>query len=533
MESSRRLLFALVAAAMMLNIGYGLMNNGLRIPILERNDIDLDENALSDPFAVSELVEGSAFTSTYNMSVDVDLKDEKGRYFQEGTLKRTVGKDAISKTLSGTYSLIYNGTQDLSFIGEIQNSRITEMNERGLESNEQVSSRITFNGPKGFGSSSEVETTIEEFRGLRMDMIWKALVPSDHQYNLSSKGTESVPVNLQEAGIRTDEIVISWKAVSLKDSLEGRVIRIRATSPIKDLGSIILEFSILEGSSWPSSMSIVLEGRFETEDGFAEITMTMNENLMSWTPGSGKTLPFIVYGPYGPPNMKAGNDYPLLPDEGGETGFRFAPQEALQVCMDRGTLLKDYIRGKGWDGLTLLEADYYKLELVDPVWVWNITLSAPAVEGSPAMICFEVGVEGGGLIDQKRYTLISESISENMIHPEGSSGMITLGENENTISESDFDDQFLKAEGYQNSYRLDISRREAACCDIGSLLFTNMLGVERSQVKNLFISSSQDRIDPSIMHIAVVDGTEGSLISTTRIEGAAVPLFNSYGFDLA
>ncbi len=535
MEPRRKLLFALIASAMVLNIGYGLVNNGVRLPLLDDHNTNNSNDLLEGSFEVDNLREGSSFTSIYNMTVDVDMGTEKGSFLQEGTIIRTISQRSLTKSLSGSYSLLHsrNDTQDLSFQGEMSNTRKTNMDDIGLPSVEEVSSQVSFSRPKGFGSSSDIESRVEQFMGLRMDLIWKALIPTDGRFNTSSKGNVSIPVDLREAGINREEITLNWEVTSIEDELEGRILYIQGRSEISEPGSVVLELSFQEGSSWPISTILQLSGQFWTDDGLAQVEVIMIDELLSWSMGTGEVLPFMIYYPYGPSPPTSSSGSLLLPREGSETKFRSVLEEALQTCLEQGSNLKEYVNRNGWEGLSLIEADYYRMDGVEPSWVWNITLSTDQVDGISKTLQFEVGVEGGLLVDQRRFYLIGESTGSSPIHPDPTREMITLEENEKVIEDTDLSDQFFRGDGYSNSYSLDIIRRGTACCDIGSVLFMNMLGVERAHVQDLFISSSVDRKDPSMMYLAVVDGSSGSLISTTVIEGATVPLFNAYGFDLA
>ncbi len=462
-------------------------------------------------------------------------EQRKDPFSKKGTILRTVSQRSLTKSLSGTYSLLHsrNETQDLSFQGDMINTRKMNMDDFGLPLVEEVSSQVSFSRPKGFGSSSDIESRVEQFMGLRMDLIWKALIPTDGLFNSSSMGSVSIPVDLQEAGINRGEITLTWEVTSIEDNLEGNLLHIQGRSEISEPGSVMLELSFQEGSSWPRSMRLHLSGHFWTDDGLAQVEVIMNDELLSWSMGAGEVLPFMIYYPYGPspPTSYSGNL--LLPREGSETKFRSVPEEALQTCLEQGSNLKEYTNRNGWDGLSLIESDYYRIDGLEPAWIWNITLSTDPIDGISKTLQFEVGVEGGLLVDQRRFHLIGESSGNSPIHPDPTREMITLHDNERVIQDTDLSDQFFRGEDYSNSYKLDIIRRGTACCDIGSVLFMNMLGVERAHVQDLFISSSIDRKDPSIMYLAVVDGSTGELISTTVIEGAAIPLFNAYGFDLA
>jgi hypothetical protein len=535
MEKGRRLLFALIATAVMLNIGYGLANNGIKLPIIKKTPEFKDNVIEEEDFTVTGLNGGSSFTSNYNMTLDVDLDEEDGRYTHEGILVRTVGEGSLDKSLTGTYTFIHskNETQDISFRGFISSSRITDFDENGLPIKESSDSSITFSGPKGFGSSSSVSTTIEQFRGLRTDLIWKALVPSGGILRSNSSGKISVAVDLQEAGMNCGKVMINWNMISIEESPEGSVATLHCFTDLSNSVSMEMKLEFLEGCGWPRQMDLNVETSIITEDGPADVRLSIDETLQSHTRGSEDELPFIIYDPLGPPAPLPDDGGYLLPQEGGETCFRSLPEEVLDICLSEGTILSDHIDSRGFEGLSLKEGEYYRIDNADPQWVWNITLSSKGDSALFDTYTFEVGVEGGGIIGQRRFQLLSESKGQSLMHPDSGRPLISLASNEMILKGSDIQSHFFRGEEYSSSYRLDILRRGTTACDMGSLMFMNLLGVERAQVTDLFISSAIDRKDPSKMHLAVIDGRTGDLISTTEFEGAFVPLFNSYGFELA
>jgi hypothetical protein len=224
---------------------------------------------------------------------------------------------------------------------------------------------------------------------------------------------------------------------------------------------------------------------------------------------------------------------PLIPEEGGDTEFRSSPREILEFYLEQGGYLEEMIERYGWDDLSVIDLSYTKNDTVDVMWTWNITIASPPTDGLSETVTFEIGVEGGGILDQKRFSLVSENKGFGFRYSDPERGFATLLDNENILRSSDFNDIFFRSDGYANSFGFDVLRRGTTCSDVGSILFMNMLGVERADVNDLFISSALDRTDRSIMYLVVVDGEDGSLISTTQLEGASVYLFNAYGFDLA
>ena len=540
MEIRRKAIYALIVSAVMLNVGFGLINNGIPSPIR-----DIIEPLIADPndqglFVVPPLKEGGIYSSNYNMTVNIEMDEDpeegSGTYMIQGIATRSILKDRIKKDLRGPYELSYryNETDDISIIGDLIRSRETIISEGGSPTSEKVSTIISVAGPKGMGSTSKVGSDIRDVSSLRSDLIWKALIPSNGTLGRSMNGSIETDLNLQEAGLSFSTLALHWHVERISDNIDGSRAFIEASSSIDQKGEVAIYLTMLEDCAWPESMSIEIHGTFMTDEGAASIDMTIREELAYWSSGEGVELPFTIYDPFGPPDEDvSGSTHVLVPDEGGETPFRSEPVEAVEFCLEYGNLLPELKNDHSWDRISAINIVYEKNDTVDRMWTWNITLAAPPVEGVSETVMFEVGVEGGGIIDKKRFTLISEQKGSGFRYADPTREMITLYENEEILKETESGDLFFRSDDHSNSYRLDIIRRGNSCSDVGSVLFMNMLGVDKAQVKDVFISRVLDRTNPSKMYIVVIDGTEGDLISTTTLEGAGVPLFNAYDFDLA
>ncbi len=540
MEIRRKAIYALITSAVMLNVGFGLINNGMPSSIQ-----DMIENMVSDPndqgqFVVPPLKEGGIYSSNYNMTLNIEMDNDpeegSGTYSIQGIATRSILRDRIKKDLRGAYELSYryNETDDISILGDLKRSRETIISEGGIPTSEKVSTIITVAGPKGIGSTSKVGSDLRDVSSLRSDLIWKALIPSNGTLSRSMRGSIETDLNLQEAGLSFSTLALQWRVEGISNHIDGSRALIKASSNIGQKGEVSISLTMLEDCAWPESMSIEIHGTFMTDEGAASIDMIIKEELFDWSIGEGAELPFTIYDPLGPPNDDVSSGgHVLVPDEGGETPFRSAPMEAVEFCLEEGYILSELNNDHSGDLISTIDLVYEKNDTVDRMWTWNITMAAPPVEGISDIVTFEVGVEGGGIIDKKRFTLISEQKGSGFRYVDPNREMITLYENDEILRGTESGDIFFRSEDHSSSYRLDIIRRGNTGSDVGSVLFMNMLGVEKAQVKDVFISRVLDRTNPSKMYIVVIDGTEGDLISTTTLEGAGVPLFNAYDFDLA
>jgi hypothetical protein len=236
----------------------------------------------------------------------------------------------------------------------------------------------------------------------------------------------------------------------------------------------------------------------------------------------------------GPPYVEPVSDpLQLVPEEGGDTMLRGSPEDCLSTCIADGSLLNSLAAENGWEELTFSDISYRKNDTVDPAWVWNITIAGPPSDGISKAVEFMVSVEGGGILDRKRLTLVSEKERQIFRYPDPEREMISLAEGEKGLKRSVHGDSYFRGEEYSSTYRLDIISRGNTCSNARSIVFMNILGIDRADISDLHISRVMDRSDPSRMYLTVLDAANGEIVSETELEGAGISLLNAYGFDLA
>lgn len=539
MENKRKLFFAIVAFAMLFNIGYGVVNNGIPIPFVSSSFdlIDQDDNVRS--ISVPELLNGAIYRTNYNLSMEIDPSDEGsegGSYKMGGISTRSIVDDRISKDLSGTYSATYhlNETEEITLKGDLERNTEMIFNGDGEPLDEKVETLISIQGPKGIGSSSRITSKNSKVTSIRSDMIWQPLIPFDRIISEDLNGSISAELNLQEAGFSAGDVVVVYEAISFNEDISGSTIKVRGFADIGTSGTLEMDVVFKDGYSWPISVVINIMGEFITEEGPAEVDVVMNEVLGDRSEGSGTALPLMVFSNLGPDiGDQTSNDIMTMPAEGGDTAYRSSPQEVFDHCIDSGELLNDLIDENGLSSLSLIDLEYSRYDEMDRMWLWNVSVAAPPVDGISDTVNFVMGVEGGGLIDKTRLSLLSESYKRSFRFPEPGRSMISLNDHEDILKSSEMNDKFFNGDDHTQNYGLDIVRRGGNQGDISSVLFMNMLGVEKAQVQDLYISRAVDITDPTIMYLLVVNGNDGSTISSATIEGAAVTLLNTYGYDLA
>lgn len=540
MDARRKVIFALIGAAMLLNISYGLINNGFPLPVESFLEDIVNDNTREDIVSIPDLKEGGTFRSYYNMSVDVSMEtddgEENGGYRIDGITTRNMRDSEGLKEIDGLYSLTYqiNESESVSITGSMLRTRETHLSESGIVESEDLRTTLSIQGPKGLGSSSDIGSTINGGPSLRSDMIWRRIIMDIDLINSTSSGVVRMDIDLQEAGFMINDAVLEWSVEDIRSDIDGKRATIKARSDSWSRGTISMTITFVDGCSWPESMHLSVNGMMDTGEGPASIMMEIDENLLEWSNGEGKIIPFSYYDPLGP-EYDQETDIPvsIVPSEGGDTLFRGTPQEALSTARSDGEFLNSLSDKYGWDTLTFIDASYAKNDEVDTIWIWNITVAAPPSNGISEAVRFSVGVEGGGILDLKRFTLLSEEVTSVIRYPDPRREVITLSEGEDELESSVYKDSFFRNDEYSSGYKLDMVSRGDTCSNIQSIVFMNILGIDRAEISDLHISRAVDRVDPARMYLVVIDGTDGSIVSETELEGAGITLLNAYGFDLA
>jgi hypothetical protein len=182
-----------------------------------------------------------------------------------------------------------------------------------------------------------------------------------------------------------------------------------------------------------------------------------------------------------------------------------------------------------------LKLSYYRNDSrpADRSWIWNITLSSSPDAPLISAMGLKVSCISGDWLGRDQLELLEVRTQKPTLVPSKGRSILTLSSHESIIKASPLSDSFFSVDGYSQSYRLDIVHRGGLGPDPMNALLQNMLGIRRSDAIDLFISTSSDRLEPKTLCIAVVDGSSGSLISTTRAGGSFTVLLSSYGFELA
>jgi hypothetical protein len=168
-----------------------------------------------------------------------------------------------------------------------------------------------------------------------------------------------------------------------------------------------------------------------------------------------------------------------------------------------------------------------------PMQVWNITLTAGSQDGIFPAYNFEVGVPlTGSVLERSRFSILSEKRSVRFVNPDPERRIISLSHEEDVLRSTEGMDDFFLGEMYSPNYRMDIiSRGEEGSGTLTSLVYS-MLGMERMNSRDLFISQVQD-LSEKTLHVAVVNGVSGELMYTMEATGPGVLILNAYEIDPA
>jgi len=540
MDMKRRAVFALIAAAIIINIAFGIVNDGFPFDLggkMGESSIVPDETMAVH---IPSLRDGDIIGSSCNMSLSMVISDDEGTeggyYDISGYTTRIVGELTLTSDLKGTYSLSHslNGTEDISLSGTISRTRTTRINEDGAPESEVTDTTISVHGPKRFGSTSSITSKSKGSSSLRPDLVWMAVMEEADLLTETSGGSVVFDLDLQEAGALIPDITLGWSVVSVREEVDGRYALIHGSTRIGGSGEVAFDIEMKDGVPWPFRMKLTMNGLFNTEEGPADLHLTMGEDLREVSPGTGRELPFLLVEPFGPPFVSGKPDSMMnIPEEGGDTEFRASPREVLDFCMDQSSHLKGMIDQYGPDDLTFVTISYSRNDTTDRLWNWNITIASPPVDGISDTLSLEVSVDGGGIIEQTRFNLVGETMGKGFRYPDPGRHLITLRTFEENLRRSDYADPMFRMDTFSQTFKLDIMSKGDTSSSIGSVLFMNILGVERARTGDLFISRVLDRSDPSRMYVVVMNGGSGNVIQTMNVQGAGVALFNTYGFDLA
>jgi hypothetical protein len=285
---------------------------------------------------------------------------------------------------------------------------------------------------------------------------------------------------------------------------------------------------------WPADLDVRAEGMYMSDDGPVILDLRYRETLVSWSSGNGKKLTWPVSYKDTVTSGAEVSNVGAVPSGGSRSSsFVALPSQCLEHGRDGSPTLDGFVTEQG--PISPMKLSYYRNDSrpTDRNWVWNITLASSMAAPTPSAIGFTVSCLSGDRFGRDQLELMEVRSVRTTLFPPSGRGLLTLSSHESIIRSTPLADSFFTVEGYSQSYRLDIVHRGGLGPDPMNALLQNMLGIHRSDAVDLFISTSNDRLDPKTLCISVVDGSTGSLLSTTKAGGSFTVLLSSYGFELA
>ncbi|MGA1793593.1 MAG: hypothetical protein ACMUHM_06550 [Thermoplasmatota archaeon] len=541
----RKTIYILLVSAIVLNIGAGIVYNG--IPenlrrILGGPGVDIAEELV---VTVPPSRSGDFYVTTFNMSVEVERTDEgegkvSGILSQSGTITRMMMLEETSWELKGTQEMVYNSdeTGELELNGDISRTRKVLMDD---ETGRMVERRNTVLETRGFiGPSpqrSEVDVTLKEVRGSWEELLWRSLLPNNRTFREGDKGTVQTRIDLDEVGVFLPASELEWivERIWMEKGTGKVIISVEGTGS-EDI-SIRSRLLFSDESAYPDSLEIEAEGSYEADDGLTHVKLGLSERTDYHLPGSGAQISwhFDPYDASEEGQVVGGLDGMVIA-EGGETSFWATPAECLEVAMDQGELVPIFVEMYGAERITSFRSVYLKNDTgLSGSRVWNITLCGPDRDGAAPAVSFEVRAQAAGasLMDRKKLELISENEHSMVLSADPSRRMLSLSGFQNILSASGNAENFFISKQFSPNMVLDVVHRGNGGSSPFSTLLYNMIGMEREHAGDLYICHVPDTSDPMRTYIVVVDGTEGKLVSETVASGFCTLLFNSYELDLA
>jgi len=331
-----------------------------------------------------------------------------------------------------------------------------------------------------------------------------------------------------------DHSMLSYRAM-VTGSEEGarRAVLTVECSPFTGL-NIVYTLVLDDVHPWPLDLDARAEGMYMSDDGPVTIDLRYRESIISWSAGSGKKLAWPgQYPEAAPSGAEVSNVKAVASGGSGGSSFTALPSQCLEHARDGSPTLDGFVTEQG--PVSPFKLSYYKNDSrpTDRSWVWNITLASSPAVPAPTAMGFTVSCLSGDRFGRDQLELLEVRALRTALVPPTERGMLTLSSHEAIIRSSPLADSFFTMDGYSQSYRLDIVHRGKLGPDPMNALLQNMLGIHRSDAVDLYVSTSNDRLDPKTLCISVVDGSTGSLISTTKAGGSFTVLLGSYGFELA
>lgn len=388
----------------------------------------------------------------------------------------------------------------------------------------------------GFGPPlrSVTDTSIKPSEGLSSVLPWSFLLPGTKELRDGTEWTVQQDAVLEGLSLPMDHSTFSYRVLVIGSGDDGRkAVIIAEGSPFPGL-DIVYTLVMDDVHPWPLDFDVRAEGLYMSDDGPVIIDLRYRETIVSWSSGDGKKLAWPVSYKETITSDAEVLNVGAVPSGGSKvSSFVALPSQCLEHARDGSPTLDRFVNEQG--PVSPLKLSYYKngSRPTDRNWMWNITLASSMAAPTPSAMGFTVSCLSGDRFGRDQLELMEvRSVMTAQVPPSGR-GLLTLSSHESIIRSTPIADSFFTVDGYSQSYRLDIVHRGGLGPDPMNALLQNMLGIQRSDADDLFISTSNDRLDPKTLCIAVVDGSTGSLISTTKAGGSFTVLLSSYGFELA
>ena len=206
----RKAVGVLLLTAIVLNIGAGILYNGIPeelkriVPILD------DEHPIGLSVEVPVSRSGDVYVTSYNMSVEMERTSDEGEtdsgsFNQYGTMTRSLNVQEILIDLVGIQEMRYfsEETGEIDLRGELtRNRRIYMDDTRGTMSEE----RTTILETTGFiGTSPQTSKVDIDLRNARLsweEMVWRSMIPLNRTLSNGTTGQFNGEVLVEELGIQ-------------------------------------------------------------------------------------------------------------------------------------------------------------------------------------------------------------------------------------------------------------------------------------------------------------------------------------------
>jgi hypothetical protein len=541
----RKTVYVLLIAAIVLNIGAGILYNG--VPKELEKFISIPDKMINEELSV-ELPfsrSGDIYVTSYNMTVEMERtsdggEKDSGSFLQSGIMTRSISLEETLIDLNGIQKMTYmsEDTGQLDLNGDLKrNRRIYQDEDTGSMSEE----RSTLLETSGFiGSTPQVSQIDVDLRNARMsweELLWRSMVPDDRSFSNGTTGSFKGKISMEEIGVLLPDAKLEWTVANTWIDVDGT----RSRLQVSDIGTQDIKMSITvvfsDKSPIPLSMHLQASGTYPSDEGLVTVDLELREDLLDLYIGSGSVISWSILATNDEGTEEAtGSLDGMVVANGDENSFWGAPRECLDLAISEGSIVPDFIDSYGPGSISMSSSSYYKNDTgISGFRIWNLTLAGPSNSGRTPACSFEVSIQttGNGVLDRKRMELISEQFQSTLISPDPNRHVITLSDFEDLLQGSKHSDKYFISKQFDPEMGLEIlTRGDGGTGPLSTLIF-NLMGMEREHAQDLFICHVPDQSDPMRYYIVVVDGTIGEIISETEISGFTTLLINSFGLDQA